>query len=419
VIFDDIVVGSGLGALGVVLGLPANRRILVIGGPIAGRFNYYDHTRTKVCAYIGHGGLGTYWHGVISTGGAQNFVGARAGYFQQLARHFYPHTDMSERLGKPWLFVPWRPVRPNAEWARLKAQRCDRLTFLHDVVSHFVQRSDGVSVHTAASSHRGLRVWICAGALHSPALLERSLNARVARPFVSDHVLCYLGKIDRYRTRVEPPKVERTRDGLWFEGRYDDQVRALHTRRPARFAFRRLDHGIERRRAFGRPTGNRLGSIVRGASLGLIAEALYNRTGLFRDARVQSVYAQVNVPDAHEFRSSDAQLTMRRDVIRALVDDVRANPLWTDMQKSERPDIFIPSTHLHHSVDSEALAREGVGGPESRVQVVDASTLCDAGPDHHTFKLMASAFERAQQVCHGSDVTPERHAQVTNEPAST
>ena len=102
---------------------------------------------------------------------------------------------------------------------------------------------------------------------------------------------------------------QRTRDGLWFEGRYDDKDRALYTLRPARFAFKRLDHGIEQRSTFGRPTGNGFVNIVRGASLGLFAEALYNRSGLFPNARVQSVYAQINVPDAYEFRSSDGQLS--------------------------------------------------------------------------------------------------------------
>jgi hypothetical protein len=58
--FDEIVIGSGLSALGVVLGVPAHRRVLVIGGPASGQFVYYDRTRTKASAYLGHGGLGTY-----------------------------------------------------------------------------------------------------------------------------------------------------------------------------------------------------------------------------------------------------------------------------------------------------------------------------------------------------------------------
>ena len=140
---------------------------------------------------------------------------------------------------------------------------------------------------------------------------------------------------------------------------------------------------------------------MRGASLGLFAEALYNRSGLFPNARVQSVYAQINVPDAHRFRSGDAQLSARRDVVQEFVDAVRASPPWTEMQTSKRPDIFIPSTHLHHSVDVDALTRAGVNGPTSRVQVVDASVLRDIGPDHHSFKLMVAGFQRAQALTQG------------------
>jgi hypothetical protein len=400
-VFDEIVVGSGLTALGVVLGLPSQRRVLVIGGPAGGRFVYYDQTRTKACAYLGHGGLGTYWHGVIATGGQRSTTDATVQHFDRLLRHFYPNTDVSERSGKPWLFVPWRPIRPKAEWRRLAAER-DRLVFHHEIVSRFTPETDEVSVHTAKAIYRGARVWVCAGALHSPALLERSLGARVSRPFISDHVFCYLGQIDRSRTDVAPSRVERTRDGVWFEGRYDLKDRALYTLRPARFTFSRLDHGIEQRSAFGRPTGNGLRNIVRGTSLGLLAEALYNRSGLFPNARVQSVYAQVEVPDAHQFSSHDGQLTTRRDAVQAVVDDVRASPPFVGMLKSKRPDLFIPSTHLHHSVDVGALLRMGVNEPGSRVQVVDASVMRDIGPNHHSFKLMVSGFQRAQALTQGS-----------------
>ena len=394
--FDEIVIGSGLAALGVALGLPANRRVLVIGGPTSGQFVYYDGVRAKVCAYRGHGGLGTYWHGVISTGNHQSYIGVSAAYFERFFRCFYPNTGISERLGKPWLFVPWRPVRPRAEWLRLKAERSDRLVFLHECVSRFTPRNREVSVHTASSTYSGKRVWICAGPLHSPALLDRSLERRVSRQFVSDHVFCYLGQIDRLRTGVAPPRVQRTKDGVWFEGRYDDEGKALYTLRPARFGFKRLDYGVERRNAFGPRTGNSIGSIVRGASLGQFAEALYNRSGLFPNARVQSVYAQINVPNAHRFHSIDAQVSARRNVVQASVDDIRASSPWTEIETSKRPDIVIPSTHLYHSVDVEALTRAGMNVPTSRVQVVDASVLTDIGPDHHTFKLMAAGFQRAQ-----------------------
>jgi hypothetical protein len=186
-----------------------------------------------VCAFQGHGGLGTYWHGVISTGNHQSCIGVSVPYFERFVRRFYPNTDISERMGTPWLFVPWRPVRPKAEWLRLKAERSDRLVFLHECVSHFTHRDREISVHTASSTYCAKRVWICAGPLHSPALLDRSMDRQVSRQFVSDHVFCYLGQIDRLRTGMTPPRVQRTKDGVWFESRYDKDGKALYTLRPA------------------------------------------------------------------------------------------------------------------------------------------------------------------------------------------
>ena len=405
-VFDEIVVGSGLSALGAVLGFPANRRVLVIGGPTSGQFVYYNGGRTNPCAYVGHGGLGTYWRGVISTGGQQNFAGESAGYFQTFIRRFYPNTDISERLGKPWLFLPWRPVRPKAEWRRLKAERSDRLAFLHECISRFTPGSRDVSVHTASSTYRAKRLWMCAGPLHSPALLDRSIERRVSRQFVSDHVLCYLGQIDRLRTGVAPPRVQRTKDGVWFEVRYDDQSRALYTLRPARFAYSRLDHNIVQRIMRPPRTGIDLQKILRSASPGWIAEVLYNLSGLFPNARMQSVYAQITVPDAHRFHSCDTRVSVRRDIVQSFVDDVRANSVWTQhMQTSGRSDIFLPSIHLHHSVDLDALTRAGVNEPTSRVQVVDASVLGDIGCDHHSFKLMVAAFQRARLLTQSEEST--------------
>jgi hypothetical protein len=396
VFFDDIIVGSGLAALGVVLGIPANRRILVIAGPTNGRFVYYNRTIFKPSAYLGLGGLGNFWHGVIPTGGSQHLGGPSLASFVKLVRLFYPNTDIADRFGKPWLFVPWRPIRPRTQWRRLQVERGNQLVFAQDLVSHFELGNRDVSVNAGNSRHRGSRVWICAGAIHSPALLDRSLGRKVSRPLVSDHVFCYLGRIDRSRTDIAPPRVERTRDGVWFEGRYDDENKALCTLRPARFAFRELDYGIARRSAFGFPLGNSLWRIIRGTSIGLFAEALYNRSGMFANARVQSVYAQIHVPDAHQFHSDRGQVSARKEIILAVVDSVRAKPPWVNMQPSKKPDIFIPSAHLHHSVDVDGLKAAGLDGPTSKVQVVDASALSDVGPDHHSFRLMAKAFERAQ-----------------------
>ena len=241
--FDEIVIGSGLAALGAVLGLEGRLRVLVLCGPAQGTFSYYDDQRTVPCAYLGEGGLGNDWHGVIPTGLNRNFANADEEGFASLFARFYPHAEVRSRLGQPWLFVPWRPIRPRRELARVAAERQGRLVLVRETAQRFRIDDTGVEITTASGAHRARRVWLAAGALHTPGLLERSLGRRLGRGVVSDHVLCYVGLVQNAAT----PKVVHTRDGIFFPAQYNPVGDALYTLRPARFAFKRLDCGIEQR----------------------------------------------------------------------------------------------------------------------------------------------------------------------------
>jgi hypothetical protein len=395
--FDDIVIGSGLSAIGTVVGLPANRRVLVLCGPHTPITQYYEPTRAVPCAHLGFGGLGNFWHGVIPTGGCTRFEGTRPADIELLFNRFYPGVEVTSRLGRPFLFIPWRPIRPQAEWQRLTVERARSLTLKRQAALRLAIESDRVTVWTEEGQAKARRVWICAGALHTPQLLDRSLDRTVSRNTVSDHILCYVGQIDRdAHPEVVPPAVEWTRGGLWLEPRYNDAVTGLFTLRPARFDYKVLDCGIEQRAVFGLPTGSAVRKILRVASAGLVAEALYNRMGLFRNSRFQSVYAQIAVADAHWLRAGDSPLVIRTDVIRSIVDTVRGNAPWPHLLPSRRPEIFLPMIHLHHSVDADLVRACGVNGPNSALQVVDASVYEHLGPEHHSFKMMVSAFARAR-----------------------
>ncbi len=397
--YDDVVVGSGLSALATVLGLPATRRVLVFAGPAQERVQYYDTARSAPCAYLGLGGLGNYWHGVIATGGWQPLGGDLA-RVESLCRRFYPRTDIAARLGQSWLFVPWRPVRPKLEWRRLASERGGRLVMTQETVARFERAGPEIRVRAGSGIYRARRVWVCAGALHTPFLLDRSLETRVSRPTVSDHVVCYLGLIDRLECPdVAPPRVQRTPDGVWFQAHRDESGTGLFTLRPARFEFRQLDFGIRQRAIFGLPLGSIVGKMLRRVSPGLLAEALYNRTGMFAGARVQSVYAQVAVPDAHWLRDEESPVKARPEVIREATDRVRARTPWRGVRASRRQEMFIPGIHLHHSVDLQAIEAAGVNTPASTVQVVDASVREQVGPEHHSFKLMLAAADRARALC--------------------
>lgn len=396
-VYDDIIIGSGLSALGTALGLPAKRRVLVLAGYPQALSQYYDSSRAVPCAHLGLGGLGNFWHGVIPTGAQKLGSDATESDFIRLFKHFYARDDVASRIGQPFLFVPLRPIRPKAEWPRIAAQPDRRLELLQEPADRF--SIDGSSVTVWAKSGRimGKRLWICSGALHTPGLLDRSLGRKVSRDYVSDHVLCYLGQVDRSRYRhVAPPTVERSAGGMWLGVESDITGNGLVTFRPARFGYRVLDYGIEQRAAFGLPTGNAIAKIVRASSLGLIAEALYNRFGLFPNARFQSVYVQLVVRDAHRLQDGDIPLQMRVDAIRGATDAARAHFMRPELTPSRHPEIFIPMIHLHGSVDDELLRDSGVNVEGAAVQVVDASVYPNIGPEHHSFRLMVSAYAKAR-----------------------
>lgn len=396
-VFDEIVVGSGLVALGTVLGLAPARRVLVLGGARHGPALFYDAAASVPCARLAFGGLGEYWHGVIATGGREA-IGAGAAQLTTLGRYFYPGTDFESRLGQPWLFVPRRPIRPRAAWERLRAGR-DTLELRHETATRFELGNGRVTVTTGSATFEATRLWLAAGALHTPRLLAESLGVGIARATVSDHVICYLGLVAP-GAGTDQPRVVRDAHGAWFECRYDRSTNgaatSLYTVRPARFGFRRLDFGLEQRAAFGLPMGGALAKILRRASPGLVSEALFNKFGWFADAGLYSGYAQVCVSDAYEWSAADSVLRPRTASIQAAIATARAAHPWAQLTASRQPERYLPGIHLHGSVDEQALRRLAGEEPAASLRVVDASIYRGIGPEHHSFKIMAAAAARAR-----------------------
>jgi hypothetical protein len=398
VYYDDIVVGSGLTALGVVLGLGLRKRILVLAGDRGGGFQYYDPRRSVPCAFLGAGGLGNSWHGVIPLSRKNDFAGTTDADFLELFTRFYPHAGVDRQLCQPRLFVPWRPIRPLREFARLQHAHGELLSLQHESADRFDAGEARVSVHTrSGAAHQCRRLWIAAGTLHTPGLLERSLPDRVARAHISDHVLCYVGLINGR----DPPLPRRSRDGVVFAAHYEPEARSLYTLRPARFEFRTLDAGIEQRAVFGMPTGSALLKIMRRFSPALLAEAFHNRAGILPRADIYSVYAQTDVMDAYVRRPGEFPLEPQVDVIARATAAAREQLSFPGLQRSRRVELYIPGIHLHHSVEVDSLARHDINQVRSPVQIVDASVVSSLGPDHPSFKLMLAAFVRAARMCAG------------------
>ncbi len=394
--YDDIIIGSGLAALATALGLAARRKVLVIGGPVEGTIHHYDDRRAAPNSAVQFGGLGQYWHGVIPTG-PYRLADIRIEDFARLFAHFYPGSDISRHLGTTGYFVPWQAIRPSREWPRLKAERGDALMISHDLASRVDISDHGATVLTASGRHGARRAWIACGALHTPALLDASFSTRLSRGRASDHVICFLGQLRADRGMpVERPRPRYARSGFFVRADYTTDASALCMARPGRFSAKVLDQGIEKRFVFGLPTGSAVARLARAASPGLFAEAIYNKTGLFANAAVYNVYAQVNVDGAYDIGASPAALIPRREAIEGAIAKARAaQPYGASLIATERPAIYLPGIHLHDTLDHDRLAQSGFGTAASPLKIVDASIMSGIGPDHHSFRMMTAAFARA------------------------
>jgi hypothetical protein len=126
-----------------------------------------------------------------------------------------------------------------------------------------------------------------------------------------------------------------------------------------------------------------------------LARQLVVAAGGLLDRRPYSRRGQVVVPDAYETMAGNGQLVARPGQLRGVTDALREDSGVDGLIPSRRPDFHVPGIHLHHSVNGDALARTGIDGPDSAIRIVDASARSHIGGEHHSFKMMVSAFERA------------------------
>jgi hypothetical protein len=87
-------------------------------------------------------------------------------------------------------------------------------------------------------------------------------------------------------------------------------------------------------------------------------------------------------------------LAARVQNIRRATDAARAAQPFADLKPSQRPELYIPGIHLHHSLDLVALRRDGINVEGSPLQVVDASILDEIGPNHHSFAMMLASHRQ-------------------------
>lgn len=397
-VYDDIIIGSGLTALATAYGLPEQRKVLVLSGGQTDQIGHYDQHSRVPRQNIGLGGLGNFWHGVIPMHSSTHLSLAPLEHTSELLHIFYPHETIEQRINKPWLFVPHKPIRPKAHWDKLSQSRAEQLEISHTSAQRVRQTSGTWTVDTCSGELQAQRLWIAAGALGTAALLERSHELSDAvLPNASDHAILYLGQTDRkMHPQALPPEIKHSASGYWMKSNSDFGDSGLITAKPARFDYKILDQGIEQRSAFGLPTSGVIKKLMTASSPGFIAEALFNKFGLFPNSDILSLYAQIRLKDAYCRETGRTEISANVNTIRQQIQTFRDTLKLEAFTPSQRPELYIRGIHLHRTLDSNILNSLGINTQQSNCSVIDASAVDNIGAEHHSFRLMTKAYHRAK-----------------------
>ena len=168
------------------------------------------------------------------------------------------------------------------------------------------------------------------------------------------------------------------------------------TSKPARFDYKELDKSIEQRAAFGLPTKGMFAKLVSATSIGLLAEAAYNKLGLFPYSNLRNLWGQLHIPDAYEFTpdNSESLLTPRIKYIEQQINTAHESLNIRDHLPTKTKSIYIPGIHLHNTINSEELNK--LRFPNG-LNFVDSSILSNIGSAHPSFRIMLAAYVSAKQ----------------------
>ena len=309
--YEDIVIGSGLAALGAVIGLARSTRVLVLCGPAQGQFSHYDARGSVPSAYLGDG-----WpRQRLARRHPDRVVrplrpARRRRSSQPCSSHFYPRTDPGLGSADPGCSCPGgRSVRATSSPACSNRAARKLTPGVRNWHCPSGRTTPGCG-DTGTATLRARRVWVAAGALHTPGLLDALAGQRHG----AWRGVGPCGLLRRPGGRPARAGHPRNRDGAFFP-RLARRMRrrAVHPATRRALPIRTLDYGIEQRAVFGLPTGSAMAKITKRMSPGPAGRGLLQPLRPLRQrAGRHSIYAQVLVRDAYAV-GADETATERED----------------------------------------------------------------------------------------------------------
>lgn len=373
--YDNVVIGDGLSALGVVerlLKLNNLKNTIVIS---AGK--KHDSTpKSNVNDFVLEGGIGGNsgrWHGVISENTIKNDE-----RFEHAFLNVYPERKLYFREG--YSFIPLRPLRPRKKLSKFTRIREEK------VLSIIRDTDQELRIITDINEYKSNFIHLCTGSFATLGILYNSnlLSKEKSGFQISDHMVGYFGQI-QLNEKSRKLGIRRGKFGYWkrFDEIKLESGRSLFVSlRPAYAGFKNLKVASEYREVFSVSSGKVVSNIIKKFNFALILEAVFNKFGVvFFRTRTFNIVGHITVDNAYRYDPKIGVVKSEEVIVFSNAEKEELIKYFQNMYKVEQIHILSkvkvsPGMH-YNSVDLDT----------KEVQVYSSLSLGNDRASHFSFDL--------------------------------
>lgn len=378
-VYDYIIIGSGLAALGASTALDKSEKTYCVVGRDFKYENLYPNGQL-ITSHL-FGGASNYWHGVIPM---RQFKNEKS---MALFQKFYNLTLQKDLHSK--LFVPRKPIKTKLYFSSEK-------TIFGDVCSVSKHENGLAEVWLKDGSVLFCkRIIVACGVRSTFELLASSNLISKEKATIDDHVCGYVGLIS-----VKSLKsllgfgvdVSVNNFGYFINSFLDEERDVLYTFRPAHFEMKNETNQLRGGPVYGK--GGKvqvIWDVIKSLKLGRLIEAFSLKSGVWFKPKMVSVHFQAVGRKIHKNVSNDWSVCNKHDeLLQRVASSVKGNGLPLTEGFYEQPVYY--GNHLFNldvtKIDSDLW---GV------IEVVDASTEGNIGGYHHSFRQLIRAYEAVER----------------------
>ncbi len=374
-VYDYVVIGSGLAALGASIALDEYSKTYCIVGRDFKYENLYPNGQL-ITSHL-FGGASNFWHGVIPMA---QFKDEKS---KKLLQKFYKFTPLKGFENK--LFIPRNPIKSKLYFNHEKTVVGDVCTVSkHKNGVAEIRLKDGKVLFCK-------RIIVACGVRSTFELLASSKLIKKENATIDDHVCGYVGLVSVKSLQSllgVGIDISINKFGYLINSYLDEEVDVLYTFRPAHFEMKNETNQLRGGPVYGK--GGKIKviwNVIKSLKLGRLIEAFSLKSGIWFKPKIVSIHFQVVGRKIHKKVGNDWSVCNKHDdLLQRVGSSVKETGFPIADGFYEQPVYF--GNHLFNldviNIESDLW---GV------IDVVDASTEVNIGGYHHSFRQLIRAYE--------------------------